>query len=309
MLAPRIAGPHLAVLAAFVFAGTAMPTRAQDIEPRSYSNAPVGVNFLVVGYAYARGGLATDSSLPVTNPQLRTSSAVVAYAHAFDLAGKSAKLDVVLPYTSLAGTAEYQGEPVARNIAGLANPAFRLSFNFYGAPALTLGEFAAWEQDLILGASLRVSAPWSQYDDSKLVNVGNNRWSFKPELGISKALGPWTLEFAAAATLFTDNDDFLGGKTLSQDPLYSLRGHLIYGFRSGTWASVDATWFAGGRTTVDGALNRDLQQNWRVGGTLAFPLDRANSIKLYVSSGVSARTGNNFDLAGVAWQYRWGGGL
>ena len=78
MLAPRIAGPHLAVLAAFVFAGTAMPTRAQDIEPRSYSNAPVGVNFLVVGYAYARGGLATDSSLPVTNPQLRTSSAVVA---------------------------------------------------------------------------------------------------------------------------------------------------------------------------------------------------------------------------------------
>ena len=60
---------------------------------------------------------------------------------------------------------------------------------------------------------------------------------------------------------------------------------------------------------VDGALNRDLQQNWRVGGTRAFPLDRANSIKLYVSSGVSARTGNNFDLAGVAWQYRWGGGL
>jgi hypothetical protein len=34
-----------------------------------------------------------------------------------------------------------------------------------------------------------------------------------------------------------------------------------------------------------------------------------NSAKLYVSSGVSARTGNNFDLVGIAWQYRWGGGL
>jgi hypothetical protein len=24
---------------------------------------------------------------------------------------------------------------------------------------------------------------------------------------------------------------------------------------------------------------------------------------------VSARTGNSFDLLGLAWQYRWGGGL
>ena len=189
------------------------------------------------------------------------------------------------------------------------DPAFRLSINLYGAPALTLKEFAAWEQDLIIGASLQVSPPWSQYDSSRIVNIGTNRWSFKPEIGISKAVGPWTLEFQAAATFFTDNDDFFGGKTRSQDPLYSLQGHLIYGFRSGIWVSVDGTYFAGGRTTVDGVLNNDLQQNWRVGATLALPVDRSNSIKFYASSGVSARTGNNYDLIGVAWQYRWGGGL
>jgi len=91
--------------------------------------------------------------------------------------------------------------------------------------------------------------------------------------------------------------------------MYSLQGHLIYGFRSGIWTSLDATYFVGGRTTVNGVLNSDLQQNWRVGGTLAFPVNRENSIKLYASSGVSARTGDSYDLIGVAWQYRWGGGL
>jgi hypothetical protein len=300
---------RLAVLAGCVLTGVVTPAHAQDIEPRAYSNAPVGVNFLIAGYVYTRGGLSFDPAVPITNANLDTSNGVLAYARVLDLWGKSAKFDAIVPYTWLSGTADYQGEPVQRTVSGFANSAFRLSVNLYGAPALTLPEFTDWEQDLIIGASLQVWAPWSQYDSSKLVNIGTNRWSFKPEVGISKAVGPWTLEFQAAVTIFTDNDNFFGGNTRSQDPLYSLQGHLIYGFRSGVWASVDATYFAGGRTTVNGVLNNDLQQNWRLGATLALPVDRANSIKFYASSGVAARTGNNYDLIGVAWQYRWGGGL
>ena len=196
-----------------------------------------------------------------------------------------------------------------RDVDGFADPLFRLSVNLFGAPALPLREYMAWEQDLIVGASLQVSAPVGQYDSTKLVNLGTNRWSFKPEVGVSKAIGRWTLEFTAAATLYTDNDDFFGGQRREQEPVYALQGHAIYNFPRSIWASVDVTYFTGGRTTIDGTLNNDLQNNWRVGATLAFPLDVHNSIKLYASSGVSARTGNNFDLVGVAWQYRWGGGL
>ena len=289
--------------------GVESPAFAQDIEPRAYSNAPIGVNFLIAGYAYTRGGIAFGQQLSITNPNLNTSNAVIAYAKVLDLWGMSAKFDATVPYTWLSGTAEYKGETIPRNVNGFANSAFRLSINLYGAPALTLKEFADWEQDLIIGASLRVIAPWSQYDDTKLVNIGTNRWSFKPEIGMSKAVGPWTFEITAAATFYTDNDDFFGGNALSQDPLYSLQGHVIYGFSSGIWASLDATYFTGGRTTLNGALNSDLQQNWRIGGTLALPVDRANSVKFYISSGVSSRTGNDYDLIGVAWQYRWGGGL
>ena len=118
----------------------------------------------------------------------------------------------------------------------------------------------------------------------------------------------WTLEGKLAAAAFTDNDDFCGGKRRSQDPIYSMQGNAIYSFAGGVWASLDATYYAGGRTTLDGVRGADLQQNWRVGGTLSFPVDARNSVKLYASSGVFARTGNNVDLAGVAWQHRWGGG-
>jgi hypothetical protein len=296
-----------AVLAGVALAGAG--ARAQDIEPRAYSNAPVGVNFLIAGYAYTRGGLAFDTSLPIDDVSLQTSSAVLAYARVLDLWGKSAKFDVIAPYTWLSGSAVYAGQPIDRVVNGLANTALRLSVNLYGAPALNLEQFRGYQQDLIVGASLRVTVPWGQYDDTRVVNIGTNRWSFKPEVGFSKAIGQWTLEGTAAATFFTDNDDFYGGHARSQDPIYSFQGHAIYSFHSGIWASLDGTYFIGGRTTLDGVRNYDLQQNWRVGGTLAFPVDPHNSIKLYGSSGVSARTGNSYDLVGIAWQYRWGGGI
>ncbi|MBK9656905.1 MAG: transporter [Rhodanobacteraceae bacterium] len=282
---------------------------AQDIEPRAYSNAPIGVNFLVAGYAYTQGALSFDPALSLTDADLRTNNAVIGYARVLNLGGKSGIFDLTLPYTFLSGEAIYEGEPVERQVDGMSNPAFRLSWNFYGAPAMGLGEFRTWQQDLVIGASLRVSAPWSQYDSSRLVNIGTNRWSFKPELGISKTLGQWTVEGQLAATIYTENDDFFGGNTRKQDPIYSAQAHTIYGFKSGKWASFDLTWFGGGRTTFNGVDKQDLQQNWRLGATFAVPVNRKNSVKFYASSGVSDRTGNSYDLIGIVWQYRWGGGL
>ncbi|MGH9870318.1 MAG: transporter [Candidatus Polarisedimenticolia bacterium] len=282
---------------------------AQDIEPRAYSNAPVGVNFLITGYAFTDGGLPLDPAVPLTDLQLETSNMVLGYFRVLDLWGKSAKVDAVVPFTWLSGSAEFAGETVDRDVQGFGDPRFRLSVNFFGAPAMRLPQFGQYRQDVIVGASLQVSVPWGQYDDERLVNIGTHRWSFKPEVGVSKALGRWTLEATAGATLFTDNTDFFGGITRSQDPLYSLQAHVIYSFLSGMWTSVDATWFTGGQTSLDGTRLDNRQRNWRLGATLAIPVNRHHSVKLYASRGVSARTGNNFDVLGAAWQFRWGGGL
>ena len=297
--------------AAIAAAGLAVPfaAPAQEIEPRAYSNAPVGVNFLVAGYAFTEGGLSFDPSLPVRNARFGTSSAVLAYARALDLWGLSGKVDAILPYSWLSGTADLAGRPIGRRVDGFGDARLRLSVNLLGAPALAPPEFRSYRQDLVVGASLQVSVPVGQHDSGRAVNLGTNRWSFRPELGISKALGPLTLEIAAGATFFTDNTDFFGGRARAQDPIYALRGHAIYSLRSGVWVSADATHFTGGRTTIDGEPNGDLLRNWRVGATLSVPLTARHSVRLYGSTGVSARTGNNFDLIGAALQYRWGGGL
>jgi hypothetical protein len=298
-----------AALAVVVFAAGVSGALAQDIEPRSYSNAPVGVNFLVAAYVYSEGGLATDPSFPLTNADLRINTAVLGYARVIDVWGKSGKFDVILPHSWLSGTAEFEGMPRERVVSGFGDPRLRFTVNFYGAPALSLKEFSDYEQDLIVGASLQVSVPAGQYDSDKLVNIGTNRWSFKSELGVSKAWKPWILELAAGVTFFTDNNDFLGGKTREQDPIYSVQGGVIYNFPSGAWVGLNGTYYTGGRTTIDGVEGNDLQQNSRVGATLSLPVDRRNSIKFYATNGVSTRIGEDFTAYGVAWQYRWGGGL
>jgi Putative MetA-pathway of phenol degradation len=299
----------LALLAGAAILAPALPAGGQEIEPRAFSNAPVGVNFLVGGYAFTSGSLSTDPAVPVRNAQLETSSGVLAYVRAIDLWGMSAKVDAILPYTRLSGTADFAGRQIERKVDGFGDARFRLSVNFYGAPALTPQEFTAYRQDLIIGASLQVSAPTGQYDPSRVVNLGTNRWSLRPEIGASKALGRLTLELAAGATVYTENTNFLGGNRRSEDPIYGLQSHVIYNFRSGIWASADVTWFTGGRTSINGERNSDLQRNWRLGATVSVPLSERYSLRFSGSGGVAARTGNNYTLVGVALQYRWGGGL
>jgi len=266
------------------------------------------MNFLIAGYAYTEGKIAFDPSLPIVDAQYRNHTEALAYARSLNAWGNSAKFDVILPYSSFSGQALVSGLSKEREMTGFGDPRFRFSMNFYGAPALTLQEFAGYRQDVIVGASLQVTAPLGQYDNSKLLNIGNNRWSFKPELGVSKAWGRWTVEVAPSVTIYTDNTDFSNGKTFAQAPLYAVQGHVIYGFSSGIWLAVDGLYFTGGRTTVNGVQGDNIQTNSRVGLTLALPVDRHHSVKLNASTGTSTRTGADFDAIGIAWQYRWGTG-
>ena len=62
------------------------------------------------------------------------------------------------------------------------------------------------------------------------------------------------------------------------------------------------------RTKVNGVPGDNEQENVRAGFTVGLPVDRQNSIKLNASTGIYSRTGTQFSLVGIAWQYRWGEG-
>ena len=234
--------------------------------------------------------------------------AVFAYATTLNVLGKSAKFDVIVPYVWLTANGLAFGVPRERYVTGFADPAFRFSMNFIGAPALTAAEFKDYRQNFILGASLRITAPLGQYDSDKLVNIGTNRWSLKPEIGFSKAFGRWTVELAPAVTFYTDNGDFFGGQTRAVAPLYSVQAHVSYSFHAWGWLALNAGYFVGGRTTVDDVENDDEQEGMRFGATLALPVNRYHSVKLYGITGYNAHCDHDFQAAGIAWQYRWGGG-
>jgi hypothetical protein len=282
---------------------------AQQLEPRAYANAPVGLNFLVAGYAYSTGGVGFDPSVPLENGHARVNAFPLAYVRSLGVFGHAGSIGVVLPFANLEGSATFNGVEQQRKITGMADPAMRFAVNFYGAPAMDLEHFKAYRQDLIVGTSLVVTAPLGQYDPNRVANLGTNRWSAKPELGLSKAFDVWTAELNAGATFYTRNDDYIQGNVREQDPLYSVQLHLTRQFGRGMWGAISTTYYEGGRTTLNGVPRDDRLSASRVGLTFSLPLARQYTVKLYANTGVRARTGTDFDTVGVAWQYLWGAGL
>ena len=280
------------------------------MDPRSYANVPVGLNFLLAGYGYSWGDVVLDPSVPITNASAKVNTGILGYIRSLDFWGESGTLALVLPYASVSARGDVEGQAASIVRSGYGDLALRMSVNLVGAPALSLPAYRDYRQDVIVGASLLVTAPTGHYYADKLVNIGTNRWSYKPEVGVSKALGSWTLEGALGVTLFTDNDQFFAGSNVrQQDPLYAAQAHLIYNFNPALWAALDMTYYTGGSTSINGVPKADRQQNGRLGATASQALDRYNSLKFYFGTGASVRVGTQFNTAGIVWQHRWGAGL
>lgn len=271
--------------------------QGQEIEARLYSNAPIGLNFATGGIAQAKSG------------SYKLTTEAISLTHVLDIAGQSGRLSLLLPYAELSGTGTAGGSTFNASAEGMSDPVIKASANLYGAPALSLDEFKNYKQDLIIGASIAASVPWGKYNSEQMVNVGANRWFIQPGLGASQAVGPWRFELAGMATIYTNNNSFMGNNTLSQNPIYSTQTHVIYYFENTAWISVDATYYMGGQSYINGIPVSGTQENWRYGSTFSYPINKNNSIRLTGSTGAYSRTNNSYDLYGISWQYRWGGGL
>jgi hypothetical protein len=296
-------GPVLALLLS-AFAPVA-PVHAQELEPRAYLPAPVGLNLLVAADSISTGDLSFDPSVPITNGHANLNAAVAGYYRTIDFFGRSANAGIAVPYVRGDLNGLLVGQPVSAHRSAFGDPKLRLAVNLYGAPAMTPREYAAFREETIVGASLNIVPPLGAYDSTKLINVGSNRWAFKPEIGATHAMGHWRLEADIGGWFFTDNTNFWNGKLRQQDPIGSLQLHVIYTFLPMLWLAVDGNYYTGGRTTIDGKENLDLQKNSRVGVTLALPITRQQSIKIAYSAGARTTIGGDFQTVGVSYQYAW----
>jgi len=287
----------------------ALPSVGQELEPGAYKIVPIGVNLFQAGYILAVGDVNFTPALPVEDAEATINTMTLMYGRTLGLFGRSANVGIVAPYTVGHLEGIYISEFTEVDRSGFRDPLFRLSVNLFGGPAMELKEFASYKPKTNIGASIRILPPLGQYDSSKLINLGTNRWSFKPEIGVTRALGRWSLEFYAGVWFFTDNTDFFGGKTREQDPIGSFQWHTLYTFKPGMWLALDLNYYNGGTTKVDGLENLDLQQNSRAGLTFMLPLNRRNSLRFAYSRGARTTIGAAFDAFAFAYQYVWGGGL
>lgn len=280
---------------------------AQELEPRQLSNIPVGMNYLLLGYGYASGNILLDPSLPIEDLNGNIHSGIGAYVRTIDFFGLSGKIDVIVPYAKGDWTGLLEGRDTSTARLGFGDPRIRLSFNFSGAPALTLSEFKNFKQEEVFGAALQIFAPLGQYDPTKLINIGSNRWTFRPQIGFSKTFERWIIEAYLSGWFFTANNSFFNGNSLTQKPIYAGKVHLIYTFQNKMWMAFDAGYGIGGRTFVNGEKKETRISTLRFGLDWSIPFTVQHTLKLSIISGVRLERGPDFDALTLIYQYRWGG--
>ena len=276
---------------------------AQELEPRAYSPSPTGTTFVVVTVTRSAGGVFTDPSVPIKDTKAELGVLGLGIGYSFGLFGKPALVLGAVPITwgKMSGEVQEDRREVTRR--GLADPRMKLSMILAGSKAMNAAEFARAPRSTILGTSLTIVPPVGQYDPAKLVNLGSNRWAFKPEVGLSIPLHRWTLDTYAAVWMFTDNGEYFPGQSVRhQDPIVALQAHVVYTLARRAWLAGDMTWYGGGRSSVDGSPASLAFHNTRFGATFSLPIGTRQSVKIGYSAGAATRVGADFQTFTVGWQ-------
>ena len=279
---------------------------AQELEPRAYAPSPVGVTFLTAGVGRSSGELIFDPALQITDAHGKFDTAFVGVGRIIGIKQRPVVLLAALPFAWGRASGKLGGDAASVWRSGAADLRFKISVNLSGSPALSARDFAKARRRPVMGASLTGVAPTGQYSGEFLINLGANRWKFKPEVGLSVPWRRWDFDAYAAVWLFAPNTHFYPGNSrLTQRPIVALQTNAAWTFRPRLWASAGVTWYRGGEVSVGGQPAHSSFSGARVGGTLALPVGSNQSLKINADTGLWTRLGTDFTAVTVAWQIAW----
>jgi hypothetical protein len=277
-------------------------SRAQDIEPRRWTPLPPGLNFVGAGIADTTGNISFDPALRIENARLHAKTAGVSYIRSFSMTGRMARFDISVPWQNAYWSGLLDGQPASATRVGLADPILRLSVILAGA---TPDPTAA--SNTVFGVAMSVTLPMGEYFADKLLNLGQNRYVFRPQAGFVHTRGQWSFELTGSAFIYTDNDEFYGGITLAQDPLLAVQGHAIYSFKKpGYWASLSTAYGWGGESVIAGSRSDDDRRQFLSALSAGVPLGSRQSVKLaYIRNSTNANTGASTNTVALGWSLRF----
>jgi hypothetical protein len=275
---------------------------AQFTDPHSYDNTPVGVNQVELGYAFVHGNASIDPSLAIAGASLNLNQLTVDYTRYFGLARRVMWLDAAVPVAHLAGAVT--GTSIAGSTAAAGDSSYALTMLLKSGPALTAAQFDDYMPTTALGVSVTVTAPTGQYNGDRVLDLGADRWSFKPEVALSPPFGPdqkWQLDAYVNTFFYTDNTSYHGREILRQEPLVGLEGHVSYSLNESLWVAVDTRFSSRGVTVVDGANQDNQQRNVIVGSEINLSITPRHSLLFEI--GKSWVHQNSPDVIGFAVKY------
>lgn len=282
---------------------------AQDLEPRRWSHQPIGTTVVGLTYAYSESQLQFDPVLEISDADLRTNRLIATYGHWFPCFGKTARIDLILPYEDSKWTGQLSGAQASRERHGISDPWVRLSMNLIGAPPLKGEEFGKYraqnQTSTIVGVGLGVMLPLGQYDDQKLLNLGQNRFIFRPQVGVLHTRGDWSYEMTGSVDVYTDNDEFFAGNQLTQDPTYALQGHIVRNFENRWWTSLSGGYVWGGTSQLNG-VGKDDERSFVLSAlSVGMPIGDTQALKLVLTRGDTKRlVGSDTTAAFLSWTLR-----
>ena len=283
---------------------------AQDLEPRRWTHLPVGTNVAGASYLYTSGEVLLDPVLELEDVTVESHAAIVSYVRTFGLLGTTGRLDLIVPIQSTRWEGRVSGTPASRDADGLGDPLVRLSVNFVGSPALSGADYMQYRMTrpvhTIVGAALVGVLPLGEYEPDRLLNLGQNRFTIRPQLGVVHLRGPWSYELTTSVDYFTDNDDFFGGNELAQDPVFATQGHVVRTLPSDWWVSVGTSYSTGGESAVNGVDKDDERRNLVAGFSVGFPLGETQGLKFaYLHGETLEDVGTDIDSLLLSWTVRF----
>ena len=282
---------------------------AQFTDPRNYDNTPVGTNQVELAYAYARSNASIDTSLIVTGARVNLNQGSIGYTRYFGLFHRLFWVKATLPMAGLDGS--ISDTKVQGSVTGTGDTSYQISALLKGGPALSLAQFENYKPTTTVGMSISITAPTGLYDSIKVLNLGSDRWSFKPEIALSHPFGPeqkWQLDAYANAYFFTNNTSYHGVEILRQDPLPGIEGHMSYSFVNSLWVSFDTRYSLRGVTFVNGVNQNNSQQNFSLGTELNVSLNARNSLVFGFDKALVHKNGPALTGFGVKYNFTWGKG-
>ncbi len=281
--------------------------KAQAFEPRILSDIPIKGNIFVASYVYSEGDILLDVASPVQDLESSVNTLVIAYARTFKLFNKLGKIDAIIPYAFADFSGRLNGIAATTSRSGFGDPIIRLSMIIVGSDPLELKDFIKHKPDKFkFGAGIRISPPLGQYDSSKLINLGTNRWTFKIGFGASYTfVNKFVLEGQIKSWFFTQNQDFFNGGTVTQNPLFSAQLHLTYIFKPGVWLSGSVGQTNSGVTYINGIEQEKINTNTKYGLTFSYRVNKKNGLKIAFTNGIPNQYAFDYTSLVIFYNFLW----